>query len=323
MAINLLALEPHKVSRDLSGYMTYIYGPGGAGKTTFGAATPKPLLLAFEKGYNALAGVMAQDVTSWGEVKQILRELKKPEVKAMFSTIVVDTVDIASNLCEKYLCSQLGIENIGDGGWTINGWSKVKKEWETTWRAVTMEGYSLVFISHSKDKTFTRKDGTTYNQIVPTCSSAYNEIIKNMVDIEAYIDVDNGERKLIMRSADDSIECKCRFKYMTPSIGFSYQSLVNALNEAIDREALETNNQFVTNEKQSAPISKHYDYDALIDEFQTLAGQLMERGAATNGPKITQIIEKYLGKGKKIVETTPDQAEFVYLIVTEIKEDLM
>lgn len=323
MAINLLALEPHKVSRDLSGYMTYIYGPGGAGKTTFGAATPKPLLLAFEKGYNALAGVMAQDVTSWGEVKQILRELKKPEVKAMFSTIVVDTVDIASNLCEKYLCSQLGIENIGDGGWTVNGWSKVKKEWESTWRAVTMEGYSLVFISHSKDKTFTRKDGTTYNQIVPTCSAAYNEIIKNMVDIEAYIDVDNGERKLIMRSADDSIECKCRFKYMASSIGFSYQSLVNALNEAIDREALETNNQFVTNEKQSTPISKYYDYDALMDEFQTLAGQLMERSAATNSPKITQIIEKYLGKGKKIVETTPDQAEFVYLIVTEIKEDLM
>lgn len=323
MAINLLTLEPHKVSRDLSGYMTYIYGPGGAGKTTFGAATPKPLLLAFEKGYNALAGVMAQDITSWGEVKQVLRELKKPEVKAMFSTIVVDTVDIASNLCEKYLCSQLGIENIGDGGWSVNGWAKVKKEWEATWRAVTMEGYSLVFISHSKDKTFTRKDGTTYNQIVPTCSSAYNEIIKNMVDIEAYIDVDNGERRLIMRSADDSIECKCRFKHMASTIGFSYKSLVNALNEAIDREAAETNNQFVTNERQAAIITKEYDYDALMAQFQEIAGQLMERAAATNGPKITQIIEKYLGKGKKITETTRDQAEFVYLIVNEIKEDLM
>lgn len=323
MAINLLTLEPHKVSRDLSGYMTYIYGPGGAGKTTFGAATPKPLLLAFEKGYNALAGVMAQDITSWGEVKQVLRELKKPEVKAMFSTIVVDTVDIASNLCEKYLCSQLGIENIGDGGWSVNGWAKVKKEWEATWRAVTMEGYSLVFISHSKDKTFTRKDGTTYNQVVPTCSSAYNEIIKNMVDIEAYIDVDNGERRLIMRSADDSIECKCRFKHMAPTIGFSYKSLVNALNEAIDREAADTNNQFVTDERQTAVIVKEYDYDALMAQFQEIAGQLMERAAATNGPKITQIIEKYLGKGKKITETTRDQAEFVYLIVTEIKEDLM
>jgi len=26
MAINLLALEPNKVSRDLSGYITYLYG---------------------------------------------------------------------------------------------------------------------------------------------------------------------------------------------------------------------------------------------------------------------------------------------------------
>lgn len=50
MAINLKALQPHKISRDLSGYITYIYGPGGAGKTTFGVQAEKPLLLAFEKG---------------------------------------------------------------------------------------------------------------------------------------------------------------------------------------------------------------------------------------------------------------------------------
>lgn len=323
MAINLLAIQPHKVSRDLSGYMTYIYGPGGAGKTTFGVATPKPLLLAFEKGYNALPGVIAQDITSWGELKQVVRELKKPEVKETFSTIIVDTVDIASQLCEKYLCSQLGIENIGDGGWSVNGWAKVKREWETTFRSITMEGYALVFISHAKDKTFTRKDGSTYNQIVPSCSTAYNEIIKNMVDIMGYIDVENGQRKLILRSADDSVDCKCRFKMIAPEITFGYKSLVNALNDAIDKEASETNNQYVTNEKENVVLTKTYDYDALMNEFQSLAGALMEKNSASNGPKITQIVEKYLGKGKKIVETTPDQAEFVYLINTEIKEDLM
>ena len=37
MAINLLALQPHKVSRDLSGYLVYIYGPSRAGKTTLGS----------------------------------------------------------------------------------------------------------------------------------------------------------------------------------------------------------------------------------------------------------------------------------------------
>lgn len=322
MAINLLELQPHKVSRDLSGYMTYIYGPGGAGKTTFGVATPKPLLLAFERGYNALPGVIAQDVTSWGEVKQILRELKKPEVKAVFSTIVVDTVDIASALCEKYLCNQLGIENIGDGGWSTNGWAKVKKEWESTWREVTMQGYALVFISHAKDKTFTRKDGSTYNQVVPSCSTAYNEIIKNMVDIMGYIDVENGQRKLVLRSSDDSVDCKCRFKHIMPTIDFSYKSLVSALNDAIDAEADETNHEYITDEKTLNPVVKEYDYDSLMREFGDITGDLMTKNALSYGPKITHIIEKYLGKGRRVNETTPDQAEFIHLIISEIKEDL-
>lgn len=46
MAIDLLKLTPNKVSRDLSGYITYLYGQGGAGKTSFGAQMPSPLLLA-------------------------------------------------------------------------------------------------------------------------------------------------------------------------------------------------------------------------------------------------------------------------------------
>ena len=50
MAIDLLNLQPHKVSRDLSGYFTYLYGPGGSGKTTFAASAPKPLVIEFERG---------------------------------------------------------------------------------------------------------------------------------------------------------------------------------------------------------------------------------------------------------------------------------
>lgn len=67
--INLKTLQPHKVSRDLSGYITYLYGAGGAGKTSFGAQMPSPLLIAFERGYNAIAGITPVDVTSWSEMK--------------------------------------------------------------------------------------------------------------------------------------------------------------------------------------------------------------------------------------------------------------
>ena len=322
MAINLLSLEPHKVSRDLSGYITYVYGIPKVGKTTFGAQFPGALILAFERGYNALPGVIAQDITTWGEFKQVLRELKKPEVQAVYKSIIIDTVDIAASLCEKYICNQLGIENIGDGGWSTNGWSKYKKEFEDSFRTITQLGYAVCFISHSADKTFKRKDGTEYNQMVPTAQRSVNEIVKGMADIFACADIVNGERKLILRSLDGSVDTGCRFKYIESEIPFSYDALVEALNKAIDKEAAETNNKFVTNDRVSEVIAPTYDYDALMVEFQQLTGNLMRENPGY-GPKITEIVERYLGKGKKVSETTRDQAEFVDLIVSDIKSELV
>ena len=36
-----------------------------------------------------------------------------------------------------------------------------------------------------------------------------------------------------------------------------------------------------------------------------------------------KIIEKYLGKGRKIADATPEQVEMINLIVTEIEDELM
>jgi len=45
--INLLAIQPHKVSRDLSGYITYVYGAGKTGKTTLASQMDRSLLIAW------------------------------------------------------------------------------------------------------------------------------------------------------------------------------------------------------------------------------------------------------------------------------------
>lgn len=318
--INLKTLSPHKVSRDLSGYITYVYGAGGAGKTSLGAQMPAPLLLAFERGYNAIAGVIPVDITSWSEMKQVLRQLDDPEVKGMYKTLVVDTVDRASMMCEKYICSQLGIENIGDGGWSTNGWAKVKKEWENTFASIAQKGYAVLFISHSKDKTFKRKDGSEYNMIVPSCSNAYNEIIRNMSDIQCYIDIDNNVRKLVLRSQDGSIECKSRFKYIEPVIPFSYSSLVEALNNAIDKEGEEKGEGLITSETQTQATEENkYNYENMMNEFKDLVGTIMSANQS-NGLKITAIVEKYLGKNKKATDCTPDQCEQLELILIDLKE---
>lgn len=325
MAIDLMAIQPHKVSRDLSGYITYVYGAEKSGKTTFASHMPDPLILAFERGYNALPGVMAQDVTSWGEMKQVVRDLKRPEVKTRFKSIAVDTVDIAGGLCEKYICAQNGVDALSGIPYG-QGWTLVKKEFEDVFRTITQLGYAVVFISHSKDKTFKTKTGVEYNQIVPTCPSSYNNIAKDMADIYAYAEkyTENGEAKvrLILRSPDNSAETGCRFKYIKPVIEFTYENLVQALNEAIDKEAAMHDNKFVTDEREVATTAQTFDYDALIAEFQALVGDLMNKNASHYGPRITQIVDKYLGKGKKVAEATIDQAEFISLINTEIKDEL-
>lgn len=298
------------------------------GKSTFGARMPKPLLLAFERGYNAIPGVIAQDITSWGEMKQVMRELKKPEVQENFKSIVVDTIDIAADFAQKYVCNQLGIENIGDGGWTTNGWAKYKKEFEDVFRTLAQLGYAIVFISHDKEKTIKPQNGTEYQQIGSSMQSSALSIIENMADIIGYahpkVNPDGTtQRVLTLRSLDNSIRCGCRFRYIEPEIPFSYEALTKALQEAINKEALENNGQYVTNERQTISIAKEYDFDALMKEFSEIAGKLMETASAVNGPKITEIISKYLGKGKKISEATREQAELVYLIVQEIKDTLL
>lgn len=326
MAINLLAIQPHKVSRDLSGYITYIYGEGKTGKTTLASKMPNALLLAFERGYNAIPGIMAQDITTWGELKQVIRELKKPEVQQVYKSILVDTVDIAAALCEKYVCSQAGVEKLSDIPYG-QGWTKVKKEFEEAFRSVTQLGYAVVFISHVKDKTFKKKDGTEYNQYIPSCPSTYNEIAKNMADIYAFAEKyeDNGAARvrLILRSVDNSADTGCRFKYITPVIDFEYNELVKALNDAIDKEAQMTDASLFTNEREATAVAVNFDYDALMNEFGDIVGVLMNKDQMYYGPRITQIVDKYLGKGKKVSDTTIDQAEFISLIVNEIKDELM
>lgn len=229
-------------------------------------------------------------------------------------------------MCQKYICNQLGIETIGEGGWTNNGWARYKAEFEDVFRTIAQLGYAVLFISHDKEKTIKPQNGQEYQQIGSSMQSSALAIIENMSDIIGYCHpkvMQDGSSRMVLtlRSPDNSVRCGCRFKNIIPEIDFNYDALVKALNDAIDSEAQETNNKYVTNERQANVIAKEYDYDALMKEFQDLVSKAMTANQS-NAPKITAIVDKYLGKNKKVNDTTPAQAEFVYLIVNEIKDEL-
>ena len=241
----------------------------------------------------------------------------------MFHSIVIDTIDIAAAACEKYIISQAGVDTLNQIPYG-QGWTRVKRELEDTFRAVTQLGYAVLFISHDKDKTFTREDGTQYNQIVPTLSNSYNLIIKDMVDIYCYAHtvIRDGESKrvLTLRSLDNTIDCGSRFKYMVPEINFSYDSLVTALNNAIDEEARHTGQEFITNERNAEVAISELNFDELMRDFSNLIKKIPKDRMEYYTPRITEITDKYLGKGKKVINATRDQVEQISLIVFDLKE---
>jgi len=175
---------------------------------------PGAVLLAFEKGYNALPGVMAQDITSWGEMKQVYRELKKPAVKEKFHSVIVDTIDIAADMCQKYICDQNGITTLGELGFG-KGWTFFKNEFSQVFRGLTQLGYAVLFIGHDREI----MDEAGNKTIRPALSNSTRIVISGMADIIGYAHQVKGKDSdktstLTVRCADDSIECGARFKYI-------------------------------------------------------------------------------------------------------------
>ncbi len=96
----------------------------------------------------------------------------------------------------------------------------------------------------------------------------------------------------------------------------------------------EEGEEYFTDERQNLYISKvdELNFDSLMKDFATtianIPGSADVNGETEDGvkfreywqPRITQVIEKYLGKGKKIKDATRDQVEAIDLIVTELKD---
>lgn len=132
--------------------------------------------------------------------------------------------------------------------------------------------------------------------------------------------------KITLRSLDGTIAAGGRFKCISPEIDGDYDSLVKALNEAIDKEAALTGNKYVTDEKMVVNGPTTYDFDALTEEFNSIVSSIMDKNPDSFDsvwtPKITQIIERYLGKGRKVSQARRDQAEMIFMIVSDLKDIL-
>lgn len=324
--MGLLDIKPHQVSRDLRGYSVFLYGAPKTGKTTIACQFPGALLLAFEKGYATIAGAMVYPVNSWSEFKKLFVEFKDPAVKERYQTIVIDTADIAYSYCEKYICTRESdakhsYQNVADIPYG-KGYSMAMDEFDECIRKILQLGYGLVIISHDQDKTMKNENGEEYNQIIPTLDKRARLVCERTCDIIGYcreIEDQEGHKtvRMFMRETSRYV-AGSRFKYTPDSIELSYDNLVKAIADAIDEQERVSKGSTTNSYSNLHTDDIEYDFPALMKEVQQTVGALMS-GHPEMEHKIVSIVDKHLGKGKKVSDCTPDQAALVDLILYDLK----
>ena len=322
MAIDIFNIQPTTISRDLKGKFVCIYSLPKVGKTSMACQFPKNLLLAFEKGYNAIAGIKPVDITKWSDLKLVLRQLEKPEARLLYDTVTIDTVGIAWEMCEQFVCAQNGVQKIADIPWG-GGYSACKKEFESCLRKITQLGYGLVIIAHVDKRTEKRADDSEVEILGPAIPKRAYEIVNQLVDIIGYIDVTwdeegNTERWLYTRKTP-TVMAGSRFKYLAPKIKFGYQELVDAISDAIDKsEKLDGATVVETSE---LIMGEALDYKKIRERASALWTDLVERDE-DNAAVILKKVEMIFGRAVKLSEITEDQVDLFNLVVLEMEDML-
>ena len=323
--IDLMNLEPVKISKDLKGKYVLIYGRPKIGKTTLAAEFPKNLLLAFEPGYNALNNKMVQPITRWAEFMTVINQLSRPEVQEKFDTITIDTADIAWDYCEKYICAANPKDNgetpknLADIPWG-KGYDLCKKAYDDAFRRIAMLGYGLVFISHEQIKNVKTEKGEEYQKIMPTLPDRPKLIVNRLVDIIAYLreSLEDGKRYIYTRG-NEKFEAGSRFALLKPKIEMSYENLVNELCLAIEQQAKNDNTELSTETNSNNFFKEDRPFKEVINEAKEVFEKLISKNRDKYAVEMNNIILKIFGKQIKISEATPEQRELVELVIEEWK----
>lgn len=327
--IDIFSLEPSKISRDLKGKFLLIYGQPKTGKSTFGSQLPRSLFLNFEQGTNALAGIRSVPILRWGDFKKVLSQLRKPQAREMYDSIVVDTASIAWQLCEKYICQRESVDTIRDIPWG-QGWGMLRNEFAECWREITLLGFGILFIAHSKDKPTEMRDeeGNEITAVAPDLPNQCYGIINSIVDIIGYLQVQmnsdgTSERFLYTRSTP-TIFAGSRYQYLAPKIKFGYNELVDAIGDAIDK-AVELDGAEVTDHTEIAQIKARPFQEVINDAKEIWTNYLNtakteeEREQHLNVMK--DVIRRIFGSEEfKLSAAVPSQSDLVELFVDEMRE---
>lgn len=334
--LDIFAPNVSTVSRGIEGKIILIHSnERKLGKTAQSVRFPKPYYLRFEQGINAISGLAYAPLTKWSDFKKIRKQLTNPKTidkaKELYQTIIIDTTDVAIKWCEKYVCGMQGVERLNDGNNGYGLWKEYENEWFSEFNALLNAGYTVVFIAHSEVRKMKHpKTKEEYEQFYPKGDKRTIDMIIDAADIIGYVksngfdDDGNVQMSSIYFASCPEFLAGTRFAYMPSEINpFTAENVQQALVEAIAKEEEESGVvgvDYDTFKRNSTP--KEISYDEAIEKAKPLFKEILARDKMNGTTFATDIVEKYLGEGAKISQTTEKQIEQILMIIQEFEEEL-
>lgn len=318
MMINLLDLQPNKVSVDLTQYSMVWMGDTGVGKTTtlmnfLKSLYPdkQPLFLEFEDRFQNIPGIMAVKIDTMSDLKSVIGQLRNPEFKKRFSCIVIDTLDKFEESCERYVLENRDAEILKDVGVFGEGSLRFKSALRNI-GIIQSLGYTVHSIAqstHSKDFD-TKKESDSLKLNKNTFSYC-----REAAYLVGYMYKEKDERFITFKKTDKYPDLKDTF-------GLPDKINVNDLKKSWTKAVEDLGGDFTTKEKTIDKTVPVEDFDAIKTKGIELGGLLASNGHLAEA---TAVLQRNLGLDDngnvKMFDSLRDtQIDLTKVIVMELEE---
>lgn len=297
------------------------------------------LFLATERRHAHIEGVHVINIDSYSDFLRAMRVLRDPQAKEKYDALCLDTTGRLEMFIEQYVLNKLNIDALGDLPYGA-GYGEYNRELENAVTLLEKSGYIPHFISHDKPETVkveiskatneeksidgaevtkdkkTGKEYIEYERRVPDIKNKLNNLLARVVDNVLYlgyvVDENGVEERRIFTQPTATHFAGVSFN-MPDNIEQSADAYLKAMEDAIknkDKDSVQEGGR-----KQSKGTD--FDFKGLMGEVARLGKDLQDKGKAN---VLTQTIEDVLGKGKKVKDLQPNQAELLSVLVDKLKE---
>ena len=346
---SIFNIAPNKVPTRPEDYSTFIYGPPKIGKTTlaYDMFKQRGLFIATEDRHKALPGAMIIRVKSWVDYLTVMGQLRQPQAKELYDTIIVDTAENLYGMLEKYVAAKWKEKTVGerDDLWGKD-WTDLRIMWKDGLMMISDAGFVPVFISHATQNTVqipasgvldsdlagsTVEKKTVKDKKSGTESEVYeflkyqpdlkdkvmgpiNKMVDNILFVNTTLNTTTNEEQRVIYLRDTlQWQAGSTFEGIDPIIPLSAAAYRSAVQRAIAKIDKDQTTDVSTRHKETEEI-------VFADVMKEVTEYAKGFHAAKQMEEITQISNDVFGLGNKITQATEDQAELLVSALEKIKD---